>query len=359
MVSVVMPVYNGEKYLKEAVESILCQTFHDFEFLIMNDGSTDATSSILSHYQETDNRIQVYNQENQGLITTLNTGCALAKRKYIARMDADDIAFPDRLERQIDFLERNPHVGLLGGTVVRIDSSGRFLDTVRSPEHDHELQKGLLKDNYFFHPSVMFQKQAFHEARGYRKAFRHCEDYDLWLRIAERYALGSLQEPVLYYRLHPNQISLCHINQQTLSLLGSQVAAEIRRETGHDPMESVELLTSEALINLGVNPETIQRAFHQSYVGWAILHLLLDEEKTASEFINAALACSCSKRFQRHRVAMFHWTYAKTYYKQGKLNQSVFSMLRAWRMQPTLVGRFIWKAFSKLMRSPRTYSEHR
>src|SRR4030042_1971241 len=100
-----MSVYNGEKYLKEAVESILNQTFRDFEFIIINDGSTDGTGAILASYQQKDARIRIYNQENQGLIASLNRGCQLARGEYIARMDADDISLPQRLQRQLDYME--------------------------------------------------------------------------------------------------------------------------------------------------------------------------------------------------------------------------------------------------------------
>src|ERR1700680_111125 len=122
-VSVVMSVFNGERFVSEAIESILHQTFHDFEFIIINDGSTDGTADILSRYQNSDPRVAVHDQQKKGLVQSLNTGCGLARGRYIARMDADDIAFPERLERQINYLEQNPDIALIGSSVNVIDVS--------------------------------------------------------------------------------------------------------------------------------------------------------------------------------------------------------------------------------------------
>ncbi len=125
LVSVVMSVYNGERFLREAIESILSQTFRDFEFIIVNDGSTDGTAGILNSYALSDSRVRVFEQENMGQCASDNRGCSLARGKYIARMDSDDVSMRDRLERQIAFLENHEKVGLLGGAVEIIDDRGR------------------------------------------------------------------------------------------------------------------------------------------------------------------------------------------------------------------------------------------
>ena len=127
IVSVVMSVLNGERFLREAVESILDQSLREFEFIIINDGSTDFSGSILDSYQHKDPRLRVVHQENMGLVESLNRGCGLARGKYIARMDADDIAIQDRLRWQADFMETHPEVGVVGGAVEVIDTTGRSL----------------------------------------------------------------------------------------------------------------------------------------------------------------------------------------------------------------------------------------
>ena len=123
-ISVVMPAYNAAEYLDEAIRSILNQTFRDFEFIIINDGSTDDSISILDKQQKLDSRIRVYHQENQGMIAALNRGCRLARGKYIARMDADDISLPGRLEKQLKYMERHPQIGILGTWIYSIDKNG-------------------------------------------------------------------------------------------------------------------------------------------------------------------------------------------------------------------------------------------
>lgn len=130
-VSVVMSVYNGEKYLPETIDSILNQTFKDFEFIIINDGSTDKTAKILTSYD--DPRIRIFNQENMGLTKSLNRAISLAKGEYIARMDADDISYPERLKKQVDYLNKNPDIGLVGSKYIRIDKRGRKIDEINVP----------------------------------------------------------------------------------------------------------------------------------------------------------------------------------------------------------------------------------
>ena len=168
-ISIVMSVYNGEKYLREAVNSILNQTFKDFEFIIINDGSTDGTREILESYN--DPRIILIHKGNMGLTQSLNKGIALAKGKYIARQDADDISLPERLEKQIEFLERNEKVALLGTAIEIIDEIGNYLQTIKPPTDDSSIRKGIKQNNYFCHGSVIFKRQGFFELGGYREFF--------------------------------------------------------------------------------------------------------------------------------------------------------------------------------------------
>src|SRR5439155_11608891 len=132
-ISVVMPAYNAGAYLRDAVNSILDQTFRDFEFIIVNDGSSDDTALILQEYEKIDSRVRVFHQENQGMIAALNRGCRMARGKYIARMDADDISFPRRFEKQLEYIERHPQIGMLGTWVYNVDDKGSMTGTWRPP----------------------------------------------------------------------------------------------------------------------------------------------------------------------------------------------------------------------------------
>jgi glycosyltransferase involved in cell wall biosynthesis len=218
-ISVVMSVYNGEKYLRPAVESILSQTFGDFEFIIVNDGSTDNSESILREYQSQDKRIRLVSRENQGLIYSLNEGIGLALGDYIARMDADDISMPERLEKQLKYIQENNLV--IGGTWAEvIDDQGKKVKEFDYPPGEDQIKNFTLLHNPFIHPTVMFQKNVFGQVGGYRKSFKHVEDYELWTRIVFKYRAGNLPERLLQYRLHEKQITKAnHLEMRVRGIL--------------------------------------------------------------------------------------------------------------------------------------------
>jgi len=203
-VSVLMPVYNGERFLREAIDSILHQTYRDFELLILNDGSTDASLTIINSY--TDPRIRLIdNEQNRGLTATLNRGLEEASSDLIARQDADDLSSPNRLAKQVEFFKHHPDVALLGTQARFIDergySSGSILQ--RACSHD-SIKWDLLFDNSFTHSSVMFRKRVVQgELGGYDETFSYCQDYELWSRVATSHHVANLIESLVSYRIHP------------------------------------------------------------------------------------------------------------------------------------------------------------
>src|SRR4030095_2389369 len=218
IISVVMSVYNGQAFLAEAVESILGQTFRDFEFIVIDDGSTDRTEKILATYASRDGRLRVFRQENKGRTESLNIGIGLAEGKYIARMDADDVSLPHRLQVQVDFMEQHPEVCLLSASYERINKDGRLLDRVPVPLLDDEIRSMMLHKNAMCHPAVMMRKEVVIACGVYRKVFSESEDYDLWLRMSERCQLANLEEPILQYRVHSRQASNVHLRHQMLCI---------------------------------------------------------------------------------------------------------------------------------------------
>jgi glycosyltransferase involved in cell wall biosynthesis len=200
-VSVVMPAYNAEAYLDEAVTSILGQTFRDFEFIIIDDGSTDNTASILKKYEQIDARIRVYHQENQGMIAALNRGCQLARGQYIARMDADDISFPRRLERQLEFIKKHPQIGILGTWVYSVDKNGSVRGTWCPPTSSKMLKWTLFFGVCVAHPSVLMRRDVITHLNFYRPDAVHGEDVDLWFRASSLTEFGNLSEVLLKYRV--------------------------------------------------------------------------------------------------------------------------------------------------------------
>jgi glycosyltransferase involved in cell wall biosynthesis len=204
LISVILPVYNGEAFLAEAIDSMLAQTFTDFELLVINDGSTDGSAQIIDAYN--DARIRhLKNSQNQGLIYSLNKAVAEARGVYVARMDADDIAMPQRLEKQLVFLQRHK-VAVVATRVKLIDADGKPLPSWEDEWNNvsfQQIKRFLLKDNCLAHPTVMGRTELF-KAYPYQANQKYSEDYDLWLRlIAAGYRIEKLEEPLLLHRILP------------------------------------------------------------------------------------------------------------------------------------------------------------
>lgn len=201
-----MSVYNGEEYLAEAIESILNQTYVDFEFIIINDGSTDAAAEIIHSYD--DPRIRSREQSNIGLTPSLNRGIALARGEYMARMDDDDLSLPERLARQVAFLGAHPEVGVLGTSCRIVDELNDREWEHQVPVSDEELRRHLVRGNPFVHTSVMVRMSALEAVGGYDEAFPYSQDYELWVRLAGCTRLANLPEALVVRRLHWGAVSM-------------------------------------------------------------------------------------------------------------------------------------------------------
>lgn len=202
-VSVVLPAYNCEKYIAKSIESVLHQTFTDFEFIIINDGSTDRTEEIIKSFSDPRILYQV-NNTNKGLVFTLNKGIDIANGRYIARMDGDDIALPDRFEKQLNYLDKKNNVDLLATVVSLIDENDNQCGTWRSDERntsEKDIRKQLPKDNCIAHPTVMGKTETFKKYK-YDHTQSQSEDYDLWLRMMSGgVIIHKLPEPLLLHRI--------------------------------------------------------------------------------------------------------------------------------------------------------------
>lgn len=205
VISVILPVYNGENYIAEAIESILCQTFSNFELIVIDDGSTDDTRIILLEYQAKDQRIVLVSRENKGLVETLNEGVALARGAWIARMDSDDIALPHRFECQLEWLE-STGADVCGSWVKRFGTSDKRV--VRFRQTDDAIKKEMLFCSPFAHPTVMMRTSLIKNLR-YDTAWGKAEDYDLWERAIEAgWKMTNVPEILLLYRVHTEQVSI-------------------------------------------------------------------------------------------------------------------------------------------------------
>lgn len=236
VVSVVMPVYNRTRYCAEAIDSILGQTLADFEFIIVDDGSTDGTSAFLDWYGGLDARIRLLrNEANRGVSASLNRGIGEARCNFVARMDSDDVALPERLERQLAFMTSHPEI-VAAGTALRIvDEQGNFAGPPSTVQADPTI---LRSRPNLAHPTAMLRREAVLQVGGYRSAFDHAEDVDLWFRLSEVGELGNLPEALLLYRDHAGNVHQTHRRRQAFLAEMAALAAYRRRHGWGDPIHA-------------------------------------------------------------------------------------------------------------------------
>lgn len=236
-VSVAMSVYNAERFLDEAVASVRAQTFADFEFLILDDGSRDGSAAIIDRHAREDGRIRVISRENRGLVASLNELIAAARAPLLARMDADDVCEPNRFERQVAFLADNPAYGVVGSWTWNIDAEGNHRPTEggEQPQTHEEFLAQIGKGPLLCHPTAMIRTGLLRRLGGYHAAFAHCEDFDLWLRLASLTRIGNIPERLLRYRHYENQVSTRHAMGQRIGAAIALVAWEERCGGRTDP----------------------------------------------------------------------------------------------------------------------------
>lgn len=231
-ISVVLPVYNGDKYLAEAIDSILAQSFSDFELIIIDDGSTDDSLRILQDYQKRDKRIRLVSRENRDLATTLNDSIDIVRGVWVARMDQDDIALPQRLERQLRWLERTG-ADVAGSWVKCFGSWDQSI--TRGYQTDQAIKLDMLFKSPFVHPSVMMRSALIKQLR-YDKRAEKAEDYDLWTRAARSgWVMSNVPEVLLLYRKHASQISA------KSSVIQQSIREEVQRKYWSYAVESMQL----------------------------------------------------------------------------------------------------------------------
>jgi glycosyltransferase involved in cell wall biosynthesis len=215
LISIIMPVYNSDKYLAQAIDSILNQSISNFEFLILNDGSDDSSFEIINYYSALDPRIvHFYSSENKGLIYQLNEGIRLSKGQYVARMDSDDESLPERLELQVNYLDEHRHISIVGSQTITIDEKGNSLNQTSEIEQSPSY---LFWKSFFQcplkHPTVMIRKSVLSNYQ-YEEDYLHAEDYRLWTSILQCHDIAVINKPLLKYRVHSNSISKTKIHIQ-------------------------------------------------------------------------------------------------------------------------------------------------
>jgi len=320
-----MPVFNAAAHLPEAVESVLRQSLSNIELITVDDGSSDASLSILREYAAADSRIHVIaNRENKGNAHAHNEGWSRAKSNYVACMHADDIALPDRLERQVQFLDQHPRVAAVGGEAVVIDDTGRRHDSMRVPTSSLEIRAKLPWHNCLVHPTVMMRKDALADVGGYRVDL--VEDYDLWLRLSEHYELANLPHPLILHRWHPRDIA--YIERQVTGALAVRAAARMRASFGYDLLSGTDDLTADVLSALGVTDEDVRRALEHEWVAQATYMVELGQVDEAEQLLDAAAGTAGHRLYGTFRAGM-ELKRAKALLRDRRVATAALSVLRA------------------------------
>ena len=238
-VSVIMAVRDGAPWLSAACRSILDQALRDIELIVVDDGSRDETPELIAGLAHFDARVRPFRLSATGLAGALNKGVEAARAPLLARLDADDIALPGRIERQFGHLDRHPEIVLLGTWAQKIDAGGRPLGLLKPEPDPVRLETLLARRNPFIHSTVMMRTEMVRRVGAYREACRHAEDYDLWLRLAEVGGIAILPEALVQYRIHERSVSRQHVLNQCFSMRLARRAAAMRRASGVDPLSDL------------------------------------------------------------------------------------------------------------------------
>ena len=311
-VSVLLPVYNAEAHIAEAIQSILVQTYGNFELLLINDGSTDRSLEVISSFR--DERIRLVNNEsNLKLIATLNKGIDLARGKYIARMDADDVSLPQRLQKQVDFMEAHPETGVCGSW---FESFGNHRSIVRYPEKDEDIRIMMLYQTPFCHPSIIFRKDIF-DKNGIRflPEFIHAEDYEAWVRLADHTRFANIPEVLLKYRLHGHSVSAAHQNVQEKNTI--KIIRKIFERTGAGATDADIILFRQAVYSNFKAEKNFIQSVEKIFTG------LLNANSRSHFFPEKALEKFLARKWFHlcyNSTSLGKWAY--DFYAQSSLSQA-------------------------------------
>lgn len=342
-ISVVLPVYNAEAYVREAVESILAQTFTDFELIAINDGSTDGSGAILRELAARDTRIVLVERPNGGLVSALNEGIKIARAELIARMDADDVSMPERFALQHARMMEEPELAVLGSFFHIMDRDGAIIrlydDLPLTPAEARSAVGGFL----VAHPAVMMRRDAVLKAGGYRKAFCHAEDYELWLRMIDLgYAIANLPRPLLNYRdEYGAKVSAVHWEANGRSVILARLAHRVRKAGLPDPFEGAETIDAELI-------QTVPAHLRQGVEAEFFTHRYSRLSRAGNEGLDAAWRhyLQLDAQTQRDtRMRHFLLLLFKCSVRKRKYCIALRTCAEAFRLHPRMACRLLWQKF--------------
>ncbi len=326
-VDVVMPVYNGGEFLSQAIQSVLVQSHRDFRLILIDDGSTDDSLSIATGYSQRDKRICLITRPNKGLVDTLNEGVGLCENHYIFRMDADDICLPDRFSRQLAFMEQNPSVAVVGSQFWIVDREGNELGHSSYPTDPVDIEKKLICGSVLAHPATCIRRETLLKTDGYRKAYSHAEDYDLWLRISEFGHLRNIDTCLLKYRTHGENISSTKRFEQELRTEFAVLTYLMRRAGLPDPTSDMDPLNIGDYFLLDTAPldgYSFSQAIEKAVLRRSVLPDSLDIMETYLKICRKDLD---NKKIQRLKYLKMKRKLFSRLFRSGKVS-TCFSILK-------------------------------
>jgi glycosyltransferase involved in cell wall biosynthesis len=338
-VSVVMVVRNMERFLPDSIEGVLGQTFRDFELLVVDFGSTDKSKQIVAEYAHSDSRIRIKEIPECTLAEGRNAGCSLAQGRYIAIQDADDVSLPNRLQTEVEFMERNQAMGFVGGLPDWVDANGKSIWVADFPTDEQQVKTALLTYFPFCHTSLLVLRNAFDSVGGYRPLFTQSHDYDLALRISEKFRCTNVPEVVVKYRLHPYQVSLSKRSKQTLCKLAAQASAAARRAGRPDPLDTISEITPRTLEEIGISEAQQQSELATDYKNW-IRFMDTSGQRDAAVKVAMEALRSRWKHLNRSDIAEFHFAAARLYWKEKRFAPCFFQMCLTVLKNPRTLHRF-------------------
>ena len=345
-ISVILPVYNAAAYVREAVQSILVQSFTDFELIVIDDGSTDGSGAILRELAAHDARIVLVERPNDGLVSALNEGIKIARAELIARMDADDVSMPERFALQHARMIQEPELAVLGSFFNIIDKDGSIIrlydDLPLTPAEARSAVGGFL----VAHPAVMMRRDAVLKAGGYRKAFSHAEDYDLWLRMSDLgYAIANLPQPLLNYREHGASVSQVYRGEQGRSVTLARLAHRVRRAGLPDPFDGVETIDAELI-------QTIPAHLRRGVNAELFVHRYSRLSHAGGEGLAAAWRQYLQFDAQAQRntqMCYFLLRLLKGAVRQRDCHLALRAFARTFRLHPKMICSILWRKFKRIL----------
>lgn len=341
-----MAVSNVERFLAEAMDSVLVQSLEDFELIVADFGSKDGSRGIAAARAAADGRVRVADVAPCPLPEARNAACQLARGRYLAVMDADDLCMPDRLLLQSQWLDAHPDYAVLGGTTQWIDAAGRPTGLHSYPADAGEIRRALETRFPFCHPALMIRREAFEAVGGYRASFQFAHDYDLALRLSERYLCSNLSETVLCYRIHASQVSFLRQEKQTLCRLAAQASREARRAGRPDLLDQTVEIDETLILSLGVAESKLRSIQMVDARRW--IRGMLDAGEAQAVLEMLAPDAMWRAPVERWQIADLHLLRARALRMQRRQVASMAAVARALVASPRVAGRFLRRLFPRV-----------